>query len=181
MQREMWAWFLKQGFNPNQPRAPRGTPIGGQWILDLNQVAEKYGWGDTEKLNEHFKNHGKQFGSKSPRDYAQRAKAFYDKAMKQKLPMFQDKYGTIRIYDPKTNIFGAYNSNGTPRTIFKPRSKEKYYNSQIQKHDGKIINPLPEKPIRNIPRGRGGGFRGGGFGGGGNGSRILKNPILNNI
>jgi hypothetical protein len=87
MQREMWAWFLKQGFDPNQPRAPRGTPIGGQWILDLNQVTEKYGWKDSEALKGHFERHGKQFNSRSPRDYAQRAKAFYDKALRNKLPM----------------------------------------------------------------------------------------------
>jgi hypothetical protein len=31
MQREMWAWFLKQSFDPNQPRRRDGSPESGQW------------------------------------------------------------------------------------------------------------------------------------------------------
>lgn len=30
---------LERRYRPDQPRAPRGTPIGGQWIPDRVQVA----------------------------------------------------------------------------------------------------------------------------------------------
>ena len=39
-----------------------------------------------------------------------------------------DKIGTID-YDPSTNTFGAYNSDGTSKTFFKPKSKN-YFNNQ---------------------------------------------------
>lgn len=28
--------------------------------------------------------------------------------------------GTVRVYDPVNNIFGAYNTNGTTKTFYKP-------------------------------------------------------------
>lgn len=29
---DAFVWALKRRYRPDQPRAPRGTPIGGQWI-----------------------------------------------------------------------------------------------------------------------------------------------------
>jgi hypothetical protein len=76
----------------------------------------------------------------------------------------------MRFYDPKTNIFGVFDADGTPRTIFKPRAREKYFLNQIKKYlaeGGKVINELPEKPIANINRGRNRNRGGGGNSGGG--------------
>jgi hypothetical protein len=165
--------FLKANFNPNQPRVPAGNPTGGQWTSDLGGIAKEYGWGNAELLEEHFDKHGKDFNSGSAREYAKRAKDFYEKGFKNKLPMFQDKYGNIRIYDPKTNTFGSYNPNGTPRTLYKPTQGIKYFENQIKIHTnsgGKIINPLPSKPTGGNNNGGRGGNRGGSRGGSG-GSR----------
>lgn len=37
--------------------------------------------------------------------------------------MKTDDKGVTRIYDPKTNTFGAYNADGTTRTFYKPAPK----------------------------------------------------------
>lgn len=31
---DAFVWALERRYRPDQPRAPRGTPIGGQWIDD---------------------------------------------------------------------------------------------------------------------------------------------------
>lgn len=35
-----------------------------------------------------------------------------------------------RVYDPKTNTFGAYNPDGATRTFFKPSAEADYFNRQ---------------------------------------------------
>jgi hypothetical protein len=99
--------------------------------------------------------------------------------------MVQDRSGNIRIYDPKTNTFGSYHKDGTPRTFFKPKDGVKYFEKEIKRFGsgrGKVINPLPSKPTggnnnggrggnRGGSRGGGGGFRGGGGGSIGGGGR----------
>lgn len=44
--------------------------------------------------------------------------------------MKTDMDGIIRVYDPETNTFGSYNSDGTTRTFFKPRGGQKYFDNQ---------------------------------------------------
>jgi len=36
------------------------------------------------------------------------------------VPTKIDGKGVIRVYDPETNTFGAFNPDGTTRTFFKP-------------------------------------------------------------
>jgi hypothetical protein len=136
-------------YDPNQPRVPAGQPTGGQWTSDLGGIAKEYGWADVKTLQEHVKNHSKDFNSRSARDYARQAKSFYERGFKEKLPMVQDRSGIVRIYDPKTNSFGSYNKDGTTRTFYKPADGVKYYEQQVKRYGvgrGRVINPLPEKP-----------------------------------
>jgi RHS repeat-associated protein len=65
-------------------------------------------WGAAATLARHFADHGADV-------CAQNAQA-------EGLPTKIDAEGVIRVYDPATNTFGAYNANGTTRTFFKPTS-----------------------------------------------------------
>jgi pyocin large subunit-like protein len=73
-------------------------------------------------LPDHFARHGADFGARSPEDYAAQAAAFLLRAKAEGLPAKRDADGSLRIYDPSTGAFGAYNANGTTRTYFKPGS-----------------------------------------------------------
>jgi len=55
-------------------------------------------------------------------EYAAQAAAFLQRAKTTGLPAKRAAEGSLRIYDPATDTFGAYNSNGTTRTFFKPGS-----------------------------------------------------------
>lgn len=80
-------------------------------------------WGHLDSLQDHFERHGRDFSSKSPEDYAAQAWLFLQRARTENLPMkLDDTDGTLRVYDPKTRAFAAYNEAGTTKTFFKPDS-----------------------------------------------------------
>jgi hypothetical protein len=73
-------------------------------------------------LMRHFRDHGADFGAATPADYASQAGRFFQRGLRDDLPHKVDGDGVIRIYDPKTNEFGVYASDGTIVTYFKPSS-----------------------------------------------------------
>lgn len=84
-------------------------------------------WGRPETLQDHFNRHGADFGATDIYDYAAKAHALYHRhGVEAKL----DAAGTLRIYDPATGAFGAYNADGTTRTFFKPRRGQAYFDRQ---------------------------------------------------
>ncbi len=97
---------------------------------DVREIARSTHWGRPETLIDHFRRHGADFGAKSARDYAKMAGRFFERAQEEKLPTKIAPDGTIRVYDRKTNTFGAYNPDGTTKTFFKPKDGVKYWNRQ---------------------------------------------------
>ncbi|MGU3435824.1 hypothetical protein ACNHUS_22740 [Actinomycetes bacterium M1A6_2h] len=97
------------------PKAPTVDRIPGQR------------WGDPASLDDHFARHGTDFGARSAQEYAQMATEFSERT---DLPRKVTPDGTIRIYDPSTNTFGAYNADGTTKTFFTPGSGADYWERQ---------------------------------------------------
>jgi hypothetical protein len=103
----------------------------------------------------------------SAEEYTKRANEFYKRGQAEKLPTVIDKNGVTRIYEPKTNTFGAYNPDGTTRTFYK--SPPNYFEGQINRYGptGRVLN-MPEggvggpliddsvvgRPMRGSGRGR---------------------------
>lgn len=79
-------------------------------------------WGNAKTLARHFRDHGADFGAKSADEYAAQASQFFRRSQAERLPTKIDADGVIRVYDSKTNTFGAFNPGGTARTFFKPKS-----------------------------------------------------------
>jgi pyocin large subunit-like protein len=109
--------------------ADEGGPKGkGLLALDVlvssltpttaNRGPAEVGWGRPETLERHFNDHGADFDASDPLDYALKARNFYDNFGK--VPTKVDDQGVIRMYDPSTNTFAAYNADGTTRTFYKP-------------------------------------------------------------
>ena len=87
-------------------------------------------WGRLDTLDDHFRRHGADFRATSADDYAQKAADFFQNSQSSRLPTKIDSNGVIRVYDPKTNTFGAYNPDGTTRTFFKPKRGQTYWDDQ---------------------------------------------------
>ncbi len=77
---------IKAGYNPNQPRIPSGQPSGGQWTSDAGYISRQHGWRNSNTLEGHTQDHGKNFGTKSSREYARKAQSFRERAIRMKFP-----------------------------------------------------------------------------------------------
>jgi pyocin large subunit-like protein len=77
-------------------------------------------WGRSSTLADHFRRHGADFAARTADDYAEAASNFLRRSQAERLPTKIDAQGVIRVYDPTTNTFGAYNPSGTTRTFYKP-------------------------------------------------------------
>lgn len=97
-------------------------------------------WGSMRSLQDHFERHGRDFGAKDADDYAKRAWLFLQRARSEGLPAKRDSDGVLRVYDPATRSFGAYNRDGTTRTYFKP-SRRDYFDDQ----PGRPVNLREER------------------------------------
>ncbi|MBL9129906.1 MAG: fibronectin type III domain-containing protein [Verrucomicrobiaceae bacterium] len=94
-------------------------------------------WANVATLQDHFDRHGRDFSSKSPDDYAAQAWQFLQRARAESLPMkLDDTDGTLRVFDPKTRAFAAYNNAGLTKTFFKPESP-----SYWQRQPGRAVKP----------------------------------------
>jgi hypothetical protein len=86
-------------------------------ILDLPTPES---WGRAETLTDHVARHGADFGLTEPTEYAREASRFFQQGLKDGLPAKVDpRTGVVRVYDPATNTFGAYNPDGTARTLYR--------------------------------------------------------------
>ncbi len=119
-------------------------------LPDAPRISAPASWARAETFDKHFNDHADDFGARSKTEYARMANDFYLRGMSEKLPAIQTQEGWVKIYDPKTNSFGTYDSQGKTETFFKPTSKN-YFQRQIIRvllRGGRIIEPLPiEGPI----------------------------------
>ncbi len=87
-----------------------------------------------ESADYHFKRDGADFDAKSVDDFVQKAHAFVDKPPKDVLILTRDN-GDKLMYDAHGNVFAVVTKDGAPRTIFKPRNGQAYWDQQKQRVD----------------------------------------------
>jgi hypothetical protein len=92
-------------------------------------------WANLASLPDHFHRHGADFGAKDADDYARMAWEFLQRARVEGLPAKLDEDGVLRVFDPRTHTFAAYNRDGTTKTFFKARSPG-YFDRQ----PGRLVN-----------------------------------------
>ncbi len=115
------------GTAPAPPAAPASP--------SLRAPPTRETWGNLASLRDHFERHGADFKAKNADDYARQAWEFLQRARADGLPAKIDTDGVIRIFDPRTRAFGAYNRDGTTKTFFKPDSRD-YFDRQ----PGRLVN-----------------------------------------
>ena len=105
-----------------QPQIVVATAVAAEADSGLLRLSTEESWGNPGSLARHFRDHGADFGATSAEEYASEASSFFQRGLQEGLPTKIDSDGVIRIYDPNTNTFGAFNANGTTRTFYKPSS-----------------------------------------------------------
>jgi hypothetical protein len=96
---------------------------------DVLRLGTKDSWGKLNTLDDHFARHGADFGATSADDYARQASEFLQRPGN--LTKIDPKTGVIRVYDPATEAFGAYNSTGTTRTFYVPDPSKHGYPTNL--------------------------------------------------
>lgn len=100
-------------------------------------------WGSPRTLPDHFDRHGRDFRAVSAEDYAAQAWLFLVRACADGLPAKEDSEGVVRVFDPQSGVFAAYNRDGTTKTYFKP-GRRGYFEDQ----PGEPVDLRKLKPFR---------------------------------
>jgi pyocin large subunit-like protein len=117
-------WLGSKSFSIVDYTAP-GSPIPATTTRSQSIApAPRMTWAHLASLPDHFARHGREFGAKDPDDYARMAWEFLQRAKAEGLPAKQDETGVLRVFDPKSGAFAAYNRDGTTKTFFKPGSRD---------------------------------------------------------
>ena len=112
---------IKDALSGKPPQAPETKPAP----VKRQAPPTAQTWGSLRTLQDHFDRHGADFRATSPDDYARQAWEFLQRAKDEGLPAkFDETDNTLRVWDPKTRAFAAYNRDGTTKTYFKPGSPD---------------------------------------------------------
>ena len=115
------SWFF--GAPKNQPPATSApVPTAESRAPSTSVLPTGRTWGRIETLGDHFARHGRDFNARNPDDYAAQAAAFLQRAKATGFPAKRDADGSLRVFEPATGAFAAYNRDGTTKTYFKPGS-----------------------------------------------------------
>jgi len=88
------------------------------------------GFRSRERLNEHFRKHGREFGVKRAGDYLRLAQLLRDRPRSDDVLEFVRNDAVTCKFDRASGAFVAYNSDGTLRTFFRPNDGEAYFERQ---------------------------------------------------
>jgi hypothetical protein len=113
------------------PTPPLSAPVTQ---IKTAPPAEKT-WGNIASLPDHFARHGSDFHARNADDYARLAWEFLQRAKAEGLSAKMDQTGTLRVFDPASGTFAAYNRDGTAKTFFKPGS-----HGYFDRQPGQAIN-----------------------------------------
>ncbi len=128
-------WLTTQPLTRGSQTPPSASPLP-QKSARLATMKTRASWGNPSSLPDHFARHGADFGATSPEDYAREAWEFLQRARTEGLPAKLDRDGTLRVFDPTSGAFAAYNHTGTTKTFFKP-GRPGYFERQ----PGRMIDP----------------------------------------
>ena len=135
----LWFHSPRHAAKPEVAGAFPAEQINAQPVLSHAEILGS--WGNPSSLPDHFARHGRDFGARNADEYALLAYQFLHRATIEPYRAKIDNQRVLRIYDPRTGSFGAYNSDGTTKTFFKP-GRAGYFDRQ----------PGREIDLRNLPR-----------------------------
>lgn len=91
------------------------------------------GFRTHERLAEHYRKHGREFGSISMDRYLRLAQALRDRPLGGMVLEAVRGDGVIVRYDKSSGAFIAFNRDGTIRTFFRPDRGDAYFRSQLRR------------------------------------------------
>ncbi len=85
---------------------------------------------DAENIRRHWEKHGSEFPDlKNEKEYAQKSQDLLNSPSTNVMKKIRNN-GDVFRYDPATNTFGAFRSDGSLKTMFKPTDGANYWKKQ---------------------------------------------------
>ena len=120
----------RETIKPSAPSVAKVSPLPKPGAALPPAPSTSATWGNLDSLQDHFERHGADFAASSADDYAAKAWQFLQRAKREGLPMkWDDSDRTLRVWDPRTRSFAAFDNRGKTRTYFKP-SNPSYWDRQ---------------------------------------------------
>lgn len=89
------------------------------------------GFASRQKLVDHYKKHGREFGAVTMEQYLRKAQELRDRPAGGAILESVRPDGAVSRYDREKGDFLAFNSDGVIRTYFRPTDGEAYYRRQL--------------------------------------------------
>ncbi len=122
------------------PQAPPAEVQKGKAALEGSAAPSHVkrpdiGFASRQKLVDHYKKHGREFGAPTMEQYLRKAQELRDRPAGGAILESVRPEGVVTRYDRETGDFLAFNRDGIIRTYFRPTDGEAYYRRQLgRKH-----------------------------------------------
>src|SRR5690606_19895133 len=125
-------FFGPEAAPPSSPVAEQGVVTAPSTRLETSTV----GFRSADRLEEHFRKHGREFGSISESEYLARAQALRDGPAGGEVLELRRAHGLFTRFDRASGAFIAFDSDLTIRTFFRPNDGETYFRRQARRSGG---------------------------------------------
>ena len=117
---------------PAPPPSPGPSTASAPAVAPHSDV----GFHSRERLTEHYRKHGSEFGDVSMEEYLRLAQALRDRPAGGEVVEAVREDGVITRFDRASGAFLAFDSDRTIRTFFKPHDGEAYFRRQLGREHG---------------------------------------------
>ena len=136
--KRVWVWILvalvatvmvalQQGRETAAPQLPASA---GQASAPTTDVATAIGFRNRDRLEEHYRKHGREFGDITPAEYLRRAQQLRDAPVGGSVLELRRADGVITRFDRESGSFIAFDPDLIIRTFFRPNAGERYFRRQ---------------------------------------------------
>jgi hypothetical protein len=91
------------------------------------------GFANRDRLEDHYRKHGGEFGSVTRQEYLRQAQALRDAPAGGPVLEAVRRDGVITRFDRRSGAFLAFNPDGVIRTFFRPNDGERYFHRQLDR------------------------------------------------
>ena len=100
---------------------------------DARVIGEAIGFRSLERLDEHFRKHGREFGTITRDEYLRQAQTLRDAAVGRNILQLRRSDGSFARFDRRSLGFLAFDADGVILTYFKPNAGESYFRRQARR------------------------------------------------
>ena len=121
-------------FGCGSPQSPQAdAPKTGPAVESPPAARPDIGFASRQKTIDHYRKHGREFGSITMEQYVRKAQGLRDRPAGGPVLESVRSDGVVTRFDRESGDFIAFNRDGTIRTYFRPADGEAYYQRQLRR------------------------------------------------